>query len=148
MVQTLWPPPSIPICQKQKNGIESIFVDKEAILSKSHRLPAANGKIGLIQASNQKDGRRSFLSSHVLRSEDPYTQAHAPETATQPLETESVILTRSPRSEREVWTNTSPHACFCSAVTHCVLARTTVVAPHHYSFLFRQVDALLEPCGL
>ena len=58
--QAPWPPPSIPNCRKQKNGIENIFVDKEAILPHNHRLPAASGKIGvvgnngLIQARHRK----------------------------------------------------------------------------------------------
>ena len=59
--QTVWPPPSIPICQKQKNGIERIFVDEDATLPHNHRLPAASGKIGVvgnmerIQVRHQKD---------------------------------------------------------------------------------------------
>ena len=75
--------PSIPICQKQKNGIEVIFVDKEALLPHNHRLPAASGnvgvvpQIGIIQDRQQKGGVRSKNIFQVLRLEDPYTRAPA-----------------------------------------------------------------------
>ena len=81
MEQTLWPPASIPICQKQKNGIESIFVDKEAKVPHNDRLPAASGKIGVVgkielfQVRHPKDGFERMLL-FVLRSEDPYAHAH------------------------------------------------------------------------
>ena len=91
--QTVWPPPSIPICQKQKSGIESIFVDEDAILPHNHRLPAASGKIGVvgnigrIQVRHQKDCKGRKEGKHVLlqvlRSKDPYTHAHVLKTATQ-----------------------------------------------------------------
>ena len=34
--QRLWPPPSIPTCEKEKDGIGSISVNKEAILPHNH----------------------------------------------------------------------------------------------------------------
>ena len=89
---------SIPICQKQKNGIESIFVDKEAILPHNLRLPAASGKIGvvgsigLIQARHpySDKGRRYIHIFQVFRAEDTYTHAHVLEAATPLRETEGV----------------------------------------------------------
>ena len=65
-----WPLPSIPICQKQKkNGIGSIFVDKEARLPHNHRLPAASGKIGAVgkigvhHARHQEDVKKELFPS-------------------------------------------------------------------------------------
>ena len=73
------------------------FVDNEAILPHSHRIPSGSGKIGAvgkvetIQALHQKDatGRNNIIQ--VLRTEDPYTHAHVLEAAPRFLEPESVM---------------------------------------------------------
>ena len=74
MEQTLWPPPSIPTCKKQKSGIGSIFVDKEALLPHSHRRPTGSGQIGAVgkvkifEARHQKDGKgRNMVSKSSER---------------------------------------------------------------------------------
>ena len=52
-----------------RTGIGNMFVDKETILSRSHNIPSGSGKIGtrgkvgIIQAHLQQDGKISFSSS-------------------------------------------------------------------------------------
>ena len=109
-----------------------------------------------ISCSQWQDGTSSRSSSkrwlrkkehifQVLRSEDPYTHAHVPETATQRREPESAIWTSTPLSVRvPVQRNTLPHTC-CSANSrtarwHAFLSEF-FLSPQHTSWLTFQVDS-------
>ena len=79
-------------------------------------------------SSSKKGQGRKNTCLQVLRSEDPYTHADEPLTATQFRESDLVIRTSTPRSSREVQMNTLPHPCCFCTFTHCAGA--------HSSFLF------------
>ena len=137
--QTVWPPPSIPICQKQKNGIESIFVDEDAILPHNQRLPAASGKIGVvgnigrIQVRHQKDCKGRKENMFFSKSSDRKTRTLTLTYLKQRRSCGSVcvIWTSTPRSEVGGVDNHLTARTFVSAFTHCALARIPVCAPQH-----------------
>ena len=125
-------PPSIPICRKRKLGIEDMFVDRETVLPRNHKIPTGSGKIGAIgkvvkkQAHYQRDGKRKkcllFKSSER---KTPSTHANGLETATRPREirkrnVERVLQDLSGRDvDRHLTARTfSAHSCIAHSQWH------------------------------
>ena len=63
--QAPWPPPSIPICRKQKDGTKNMCVHKEATLLDNHRVPTGSGKIGEVGRVERTLALHHFPSSHI-----------------------------------------------------------------------------------
>ena len=166
VAKTLWLPQSIPICQKERNGIESISVDKETKLPRNHRLPAASGKIGVVgnvgkmQARHQTDGKgrtKKIPSPQIGR---PAQYRSRTETAPSLRENDSVIWTSTPRSERGLWINAITHARMFSAHqalragTHscrCSAALLSVQTNSHFALAWWYLtrtwsDTIVRPC--
>ena len=84
----------------------AIFVDREPILPRSHKIPTGNGKIGTI-------GKVGIIQAQVPRTEDPATDANGPGSRgciTRRLgETESVCWTNTSRAEEVWWTPQCTH---------------------------------------
>ena len=89
--QAPWPSPSIPICRKQKDGTNNMFVYKEEILSTQPK----SSNIWLWQDWRSWQGGKnssSYIIFQALRSEDPHTPRSRTWNATRLRDTESVMF--------------------------------------------------------